>query len=233
MRALLVAVSLAVGATALPQGPATSGASTAAPGVTVVVDRNWPSATRAFKFAHVPSPSATDAATDAKRLLVDGTMDDNGATLAALTDGLVPHEEDEPGSNFFFEAGTTGGAFRLDLGRALPVAQVNSYSWHPNSRGPQVYALYVSDGTAAGFEGAPKGGVDPTKVGWTWVANVDTRPPGGEMGGQYGVSVALPATAAPVRYLLFVCSATETNDEWGNTFYSEIDVIARASPSHF
>lgn len=233
-RAILLGASLLAAATALPQTPATTGASTSAPGVTVVVDRVWPAGTREFKFAHVPVPSTTDAATDAKRVLVDGAMDDNGATLSALTDGLLPREEDEPGSNFFFTEGTTGGSFRFELARATPIAQVNSYSWHPNTRGPQVYALYVSDGTAAGFDGTPKSGVDPAKAGWTWIASVDTRPATGEMGGQYGVSITMPAGAPPVRYLLFVCSATETNDEWGNTFYSEIDVIGRApSSSHF
>jgi len=202
----------------------------AAPGVTVVVDRNWPTGRRDFKFARVPSPSKDDAATNAKRALVDGEMDENGATLSALTDGLLPREEDEPGANFFFNAGTPGGSFRLDLGQPIAISQVNSYSWHPNSRGPQVYALYVSDGSDAAFDPAPKGSRDPAKVGWTWVANVDTRPAGAEMGGQYGVSISLPGGFRAVRYLLFVCSATESSDDFGNTFYSEIDVIAASKP---
>jgi hypothetical protein len=29
------------------------------------------------------------------------------------------------------------------------------------------------------------------------------------------------------RYLLFDCYVTELYDNWGNTFYSEIDVIAK------
>ena len=29
------------------------------------------------------------------------------------------------------------------------------------------------------------------------------------------------------RYLLFDCYITELHDNWGNTFYSEIDVISR------
>jgi hypothetical protein len=225
-------LALATGVWALPLTAQQTPAGTpqrAAPNVTVVVDRNWPTATREFKFAHVPSPSSTDAATNAKRLLVSGEADENGATMAALTDGLVPHEEDEPGSNFFFNAGTTGGSFRLDLGAAMSISQINSYSWHPNTRGPQVYSVYGSDGTGAGFDPAPKGDKDPAKAGWTWIASIDTRPGGAEMGGQYGVSIS-SATGAVGRfqYLLFVCSATETDDDWGNTFYSEIDVIAKA-----
>jgi hypothetical protein len=225
MRHLLIVTGATVAALAgsLAQSAVTQ---PAAQGVTVVVDRNWPTGTRAFTFTHVPTPSKDDAATNAKRLLVDGEMDENGATLSALTDGLLPREEDEPGSNFFFNAGTTGGSFRLDLGQPIAITQVNSYSWHPNTRGPQVYVLYVSDGADPKFDPAPKGGTDPAKTGWTWVANIDTRPPSGEMGGQYGVSITMPAGAPAVRYLLFVCSATETNDDFGNTFYSEIDVVA-------
>jgi len=29
------------------------------------------------------------------------------------------------------------------------------------------------------------------------------------------------------RHLLFVCAVTETDDDWGNTFFSEIDVIGK------
>jgi hypothetical protein len=201
----------------------------AAVGVTVTVDRNWPTATRDFKFAHVAPPSKDDAATDAKRLLVDGEADPNGATLSALTDGLLPREEDEPGANFFFNAGTTGGAFRLDFGRVITVAEINSYSWHPNTRGPQVYAVYGSDGEVTGFDPAPKGKLDPATVGWTWIASVDTRPGTSDMGGQYGVNLKSASGAVGrFRYLLFVCAITETDDDYGNTFYSEIDVIAKA-----
>jgi hypothetical protein len=201
----------------------------AAPSVVVIVDRNWPAATKAFKFSRVPSPSKDDAATNAKRLMVDGEMDQNGATLAALTDGLLPTDEDEPGANFFFDAGTSGGSFRFDLGRVLTVTQINSYSWHPNTRGPQVYAVYGSDGTAAAFNPAPKGGVDPSAVGWTWIANIDTRPGTADMGGQYGVSISgANGAVGRFQYLLFVCAVTETDDDFGNTFYSEIDVIAKA-----
>src|SRR5262249_53679584 len=136
-------VTLGLGALVLAQ---TIGPQKAAPNVTVVIDRNWPTATHDFKFPRVPSPSQDDAATTAKRLLVDGEMDQNGATLSALTDGLLPHNEDEPGANFFFNAGTSGGAFRLDLNAVMTVTAINSYSWHPNTRGPQVYTVYGSDG---------------------------------------------------------------------------------------
>src|SRR5262249_48993571 len=97
----------------------------AAAGVTITVDRNWPTATRDFKLPRVASPSKDDGATDAKRTLVDGEADPNGATLSALTDGLLPHDEDEPGANFFFNAGSSGGAFRFDFGKVIAIAEIN------------------------------------------------------------------------------------------------------------
>jgi hypothetical protein len=185
-----------------------------------------PAATRSFKFKTLPSPSRDDAGTSAKLLLVDGEMDPNGADLSALTDGLLPGEEDEPASNFFFNAGTMGGRFRLDLGSVKEVAQVNTYSWHPNTRGPQVYKLYAGDGTDPRFDPAPRGEVNPANCGWRLVATVDTRPQQGEGGGQYAVSISdAGGSLGKYRYLLFVCIATEADDDWGNTFYSEVDVI--------
>jgi enterochelin esterase family protein len=197
--------------------------------VTVVIDHNTGiSASHAFTFPRVPAPVVNDAAASATLAIVDGEADGNSGSLGGLVDGLLPRDEDEPGANFFFNAGTTGGRFRIDLGRMVDVAEVHSYSWHPSTRGPQVYTLYVSDGAAVGFVAAPKGGVDPVTVGWTRLAVVDTVPKGGDAGGQYGVSLTRPGgTLAAARYLLFDCSATEMTDEWGHTFYSEVDVIAR------
>lgn len=99
-------------------------------------------ASAALKFKNVPSPAKDDAATNAKLLVVEGDIDGNGADLTALIDGLLPTEEDQPAANFFWDAGTGGGRFRLDLGSVIEVAQVNTYSWHPNARGPQMYRLW-------------------------------------------------------------------------------------------
>lgn len=204
---------------------------TAAPDVVVVADHNpAAAATFQFKFPRVAPPAKDDAAAKATTLLVDGERDPNGATLAALVDGLVAVNEDEPGANFFFNAGTLGGRLRLDLGRAIDIAEVRTYSWHANTRAAQVYTLYASDGTAPGFNAAPKGDVHPGTAGWTYIATVDTRPKAGlAPGGQDGVSITKRAGASlgTYRYLLFLCDATEVDDDWGNTFYSEIDVIAR------
>jgi hypothetical protein len=189
-------------------------------------------ATADFRFKNVPAPSRNDAATKAKFALVDGEPDDNGGGLNKLHDGKVPTDPDEPAESFFFNAGTAGGRILVDLGSVLELRQVNTYSWHPNTRGPQVYQLYVSDGQAEGFNAQPRRGTEPDKCGWKLLARVDTRPKQGDGGGQYGVSIADPQGAiGKYRYLLFDISRTEADDAFGNTFYSEIDVIAKDDAS--
>jgi hypothetical protein len=197
--------------------------------VKVTTDHNSnATATSAFKFKNVPSPAKDDAAAKAKLLLVEGEVDGNGADLSALTDGALPTEEDQPAANFFWNAGTGGGRFQMDLGSAIDIAQVNTYSWHPNTRGPQVYRLWASDGADPNFRPAPKTNIDLATVGWKLITVVDTRSKDGNDGGQFGVSITdARGSLGKFRYLLFDCFVTETADEFGNTFYSEIDVVAK------
>src|SRR6266550_2859772 len=164
-------ISLTLGASVLTFGVVARGE------IKIVVDHNSnESASPAFKFKNVPTPSKNDAATNARFTILDGERDDNGGDLDKLHDGRLPTEEDEPAENFFFNAGTEGGRLRVDLGKVIEIKQINTYSWHPNTRGPQVYKLYAADGKAPGFDPAPKNGTDPQKAGWTPVASVDTRP---------------------------------------------------------
>jgi hypothetical protein len=199
----------------------------------VTIDHNSnDKATKGFLFSRVAAPSIGEAAGNiaykAGLLLVDGEMDPNGAPLSALTDGVLPTEEDEPEANFFFNAGTPGGRFRMDFGSAVEIAEVRTYSWHPNSRGPQLYRLFGSDGSDPKFCATPKTNVDPASCGWQLIATVDTQAAKGDTGGQYGVSVTGPrGTLGRYRYLLFSCFATEMDDDFGNTFYSEVNVIEK------
>lgn len=181
-----------------------------------------------FKFSNVPAPAKDDAGAKAKWLLIVGELDPNGADFSALTDGVLPTNQDQPSANLFFSAGSTGGRFRMDLGSVMQIAQLNTYSWHATTRGPQVYLLYASDGANPKFNADPQGYVDPTTAGWKLLAIVDTRQKYGAIGGQYGVSVTdSSGTLGKNRYLLFDTVATETDDDWGNTFYSEIDVVVK------
>ena len=223
MQTKLLALTALPIATLLSLGLATP------PAAKITIDHNTGGeANRNFKFKNVPSPAKDDLGAKAKLMLVDGEIDSNGSDLTALTDGILPTEEDEPEANFFFNAGTDGGRVRLDLGSVLELAQVNTYSWHPNTRGPQLYKLYASDGADPKFNGEPKRSVDPITCGWKFIATVSTLPAQGEEGGQYAVSITDPSgSLGKYRYLLFDCYATEASDDWGNTFYSEVDVVAK------
>jgi hypothetical protein len=196
---------------------------------TVVVGRSQ-GGSPAFKLDNVPPPARNDAAARAKFTLADGSRDQNGGDVAVLNDGLVPAGEDQPRANFFFAAGADGGRVAIDLGAAVDVKQVNTYSWHGGTRGPQVYVLYGSDGSSGNFDAAPKRDKDPEKAGWNRVASVDTRPKDGEPRGQYAVSVADPAgNLGKFRYLLLDVSPAEKDDGFGNTFYTEVDVVDAAA----
>ncbi|HYJ46464.1 MAG TPA: hypothetical protein VEV81_07605 [Pyrinomonadaceae bacterium] len=201
----------------------------ARPEVKVTIENNTGSAaTGSFQFRNIPSPARDDAASRAKLTLVVGAKDSNGAELRALTDGLLPNSEDDPRANFFFRAGSDGGRFSLDLGRTIEISQVNTYSWHHSTRGSQVYNLYASDGTGPGFNAEPDNKTDPAACGWKLVASVDTRPAQGVGGGQYGVSLSgSDGLLGRYRYLLFDTVPTEYEDPFGNTFFSEVDVVER------
>jgi hypothetical protein len=181
-------------------------------------------ASREFKFKRIASPVKDDAAANAKLTLIDGELDQGSAELAALVDGRLPRYDDEPAANVYFRAGSSGGRFRMDFGGAIEVVQVNTYSWHPSTRGPQLYKLYAADGSDPKFNLDPKRGVDPASCGWKLIALVSTLSDRGEVGGQYAASVV---GVGKYRYLLFDCYVTELHDNWGNTFYSEIDVIKK------
>ena len=191
----------------------------------LVIDHNaGTAATPAFKFEHVASPSKTSA----KVAVIAGTPYRGSADVSALVDGLTPTVEDEPGANLFFAANTWGGRVRFDLGEIKDVTEIRSYSWHPDSRAPQVYFVYGSDGTSANFDPAPGTKKDLASCGWKQIAFVDTRPPTGDPGGQYAVSLTDTAgTLGRYRYLLFDFFETESEDVWGNTFYGEITVVTK------
>jgi hypothetical protein len=182
-------------------------------------------ATGEFKFEKTPAPSRTDAANGAKFSVVAGRRDRNGGELAVLNDGRLPGESDEPGANFFFAAGSDGGRLLVDLGQAVDLQQVNTYSWHVGERGPQVYKLYAEDPAAKEFDPAGARSGDPASAGWQLLAEVDTRAEGEPTGGQYGVSISGAEALGKRRYLLFDVAKTTDDGPFGQTFFSEIDVL--------
>ena len=196
----------------------------------ITIDHNTGASINAeFKFKSVPLPSRTDAASNARVIIVDGEADGNSAGVTALADGILPASDDQPRRNFFIAPGSGGARILIDLGRVVDIAQINSYSWHPGSRGPQVYRVWASDGSASNFNEAPKANVDPRTCGWQVLATVDTRSNDETKdGGQWGVSITeASGSLGRFRYFLFDCYVTEVADDFGNTFYSEIDLIAK------
>src|SRR5881394_1176387 len=121
----------------------------------ITVDHNTGAAINAeWKFKSVPSPSRDDAASKARVLIVDGQADGNSAGVGALTDGVFPNSDDQPRRNFFIAPGSGGARILMDLGRVIDIRAIYSYSWHPGSRAPQVYRVWVSNGSAGNFNEA-------------------------------------------------------------------------------
>jgi hypothetical protein len=201
----------------------------AAPGAKVTVEAvQREQAKNNPPYRLVPAPAADDLAQGAKFSIVDGRLLHTNQ-LNRINDGRGPTNEDAPSEVIFFNWGIQPeGRIGVDLGRVAPVRAVVTHSWHKDARGPQVYNLFASDGTAPNFNPAPRAGTDPVACGWTRVAAVDTWPPKGPPGGRYAVSVASDSPGTPMgnwRYLLLATYQTEHYDIDGYTFYSEIDVF--------
>ncbi len=180
-----------------------------------------------FKLDPVLPPALDDAAAKATFSIIDGQKDGNSPDLAVLNDGKVPAGEDQPSANFFFANGSEGGRIGVDLGGLVSVRSVATYSWHRQGRGPQVYKLYAADGKAKDFNAVPKRGTDPKTCGWVLLADVDTRPKTGNGGGQHAAEVSNKnrRPLGEYRHLLLDISRTSPDDTFGNTFFSEIDVL--------
>ncbi len=180
-----------------------------------------------FKIEPLLPPASNDAATGATFTLVDGQRDPNGGSLDVLHDGKVPGGDDDPAANFFLARGTKSARLAVDLGRSIAVQSVATYSWHGGVRGPQHYQLYATDGAAKDFNAAPAAGTDPAACGWQLLASVDTRAAGG---GQHVISIAAAAPLGTFRHLLFDLRPSSDSDVFGQTFFSEIDIVDAAGP---
>jgi hypothetical protein len=211
-------------------GSLSAGVLLAAPNVTIEYNSNE-EATSAFHFKSVPPPTEHDAAQNAVISLVQGALDQNSGGLGCLNDGKVPGEDDQPSRNFFLNAGTQGGVVVFDLGKEISLREIHSYSWHAGGRAAQVYRVFGASGEGAGFVAKPEKGTDFSKAGWTELATVDTRSAQKGEGGQFGVKISGEGALGNFRYLLFEIAATSSTDRFGNTFYSEIDVLDKEVPA--
>ena len=124
----------------------------------------------------------------------------------------------------FFGYGS-GGSLLVDLGQAISITKINSYSWHQNRRLEEHRHRARQRFTLYGFSGdqLPDTELPPQYAGWTQIARVNTdiffevdepldRP------SQQACSItAAHGDIGRFRYLLWVVQ--------GGTFFSEFDVF--------
>lgn len=178
-----------------------------------------------FQFETVPLPAIDDSCANGKWKVLAGRVDANSGGIATLSDALVPTSEDQPSKNFFFAAGTAGGVITVDLGELREISEVVSYSWHSDSRAPQVYSVYAATGAEAGFEFPDTRDAVSSIQAWKKLADVDTRSEN-RRGGQHAARIFDPdMPLGKFRHLLFVVNETEAGNPFSNTFFSEIDVV--------
>ncbi|MEK7951870.1 basic secretory protein-like protein [Luteolibacter soli] len=177
-----------------------------------------------FKFDAILPPATNDAGTKAKFAVVSGAVDPNSGGIAVLNDGKIPTSNDDPKNNFFFSG--KGGRLTVDLGKDTDVESIATYSWHNGGRSAQHYKLYAAAADAKEFDAAPGEGVDPATKGWVEIASVETPV---RRAGQNGVVISAKKEGATslgkYQHLLFDIVPNEDARGFGNTFFSEIDVV--------
>ena len=158
-----------------------------------------------------------------------------------LLDGHGQSKADSPQESAFFgDAGK--GKILLDLGSAVRVRKINTYSWHSSvmvdagspslhARAPQQYTLYGSVG-----DSPPPIPGDPVVNGWTLISRVNTDdffsvPPMRNRPEQQAVSIMGTAGAiGRFRFLLWEIRPRSvrrlTCEAIQNTFYGEFNVYA-------
>ena len=161
-------------------------------------------------FATIPRPSATDAAQNCKVSTESPTANEKTATL---TDGKLA-------TNYgpVFPNGVFDGVYRLDLGAAKSIAQVNTYSFQQGGkRGRQKFELYGSIAAEPGFNVA--------SPNYTLLASVDTT--GKDSGRFVGTSIQPVSGDALGIFRWLAWAVAPVNDAPGeNTAFQEFDVLA-------
>jgi ferric-dicitrate binding protein FerR (iron transport regulator) len=199
--------------------------------------------TPAFHVPSIEPPSDRDYA-DAKQghavmLSTPGARLSGGrgasGPLELLLDGKGQSRADAPEESVFFQDGPAG-LLLLDLGQAVTISRINTYSWHQHGllagnriRAVQKFTLY-------GFAGDERPAVDGplTEAGWVPIARVNSDDFFGvvkllDRPAQQACSISgAHGTIGRYRYLLW-----ETQPSFypnlnflNHTFYGEFDVYA-------
>jgi len=180
--------------------------------------------TAAFRFATIQPPSREDYAdrTRGRATIRVAHGQLKGAAVDVLLDGVGQSHTDAPQESAFFDS--RRGGFLVDLGKAISINRINSYSWHQHetieehrNRAQQRFTLY-------GFSGddLPDATLRPEDAGWTRIARVNS-----DRFFEVRESLDRPSQQA--------CSITGPDEEIGRyryllwevrrgTFYGEIDV---------
>jgi hypothetical protein len=143
---------------------------------------------------------------------------DGDTALPQLHDGDAAANADDRLASVWFERHKVGGRdtdegrYHADLGAAVDVTRVNTFTWHSGGRSTQQYDLFGSAADAPDTAAA-----DPEAAGWTKVAGVDSGSLG--EGDKHGVGIAREGGLGRFRHLLFVVRR-------GGAFFSELDVFA-------
>jgi len=187
--------------------------------------------TENFRFPTISSPSKEDIADQSKggtRISVPQgklrTPRSSTPNPSVLIDGRGQTKQDSPRESLFFENGRYGSLL-MDLGRAVSIRKINSYSWHQHNRiedhrvrAHQGYVLYGFAGETPPSAEA----VTDRNSGWVRIARVNSdqffqvhqkldRP------AQQACSIfASKGELGKYRYLLWDVKAP--------TFFGEIDV---------
>lgn len=209
--------------------------------------------TPAFRFPTIEPPSNQDYADRSRghatvrvvRGQLKGGVGASGP-VSVLLDGHGQSVDDSSDESAFFRDDPDGGgsAFLVDLGQAVAIAKINSYSWHQNTtyeehrhRAVQKYTLYAFAGDAL-----PPTDGNLEEAGWERLARVNTddyfhvdeplrRP------AQQACSItSARGTIGRYRYLLWEVEPTVgsyikgAHDKRYGTFYGEFDVYVSDSP---
>lgn len=181
--------------------------------------------TQTFEGNSILPPAINDSGAHAQWKVLFGQVDRNAGPLNTIFDGSIPEDADQPQKNFFFAGGTKRAMLAADLGEPVGVREMTTYSWHPGVRALQVYTAYAAEGSEPNFAFPQSVEEDPQARGWKKLATVDTRTQS-RQGGQHAARIDNPgATLGHFRHLLWVIEPSKSNDPFGQTFFSEIDVI--------
>ena len=194
----------------------------AASGPSVVIDRS----TRSFDDLAMGAPTSQDLA-QGKGIVfraVPGFAKPHpragavGDQLPRLNDGEFARNSDDTARNCWLDGGSA--RVSVDLEKSVPIARIDTYSWHRSNRSPQNFLLYGSDA-----EKADPAAPDLEAAGWKRIAKVDSRPLG--MGGRHGSSIlAAKGSLGAFRHLLWVLAPSGSE----GLFLSEIDLYSVANP---